>query len=80
NRAIHHADVILAIGLRFDDRVTGKVARFAPHAHTIIHVDIDPAEIGKVVRTHIPIVGDARLVLRELAKGAKPLRLAAWWR
>ncbi|GGM91232.1 acetolactate synthase [Thermus composti] len=80
NRAIHHADVILAIGLRFDDRVTGKVSRFAPHAHTIIHVDIDPAEIGKVVRTHIPIVGDSRLVLKELLKGAKPLRLAAWWR
>ncbi|WP_038047063.1 biosynthetic-type acetolactate synthase large subunit [Thermus caliditerrae] len=80
NRAIHHADVILAIGLRFDDRVTGKVSRFAPHAHTIIHVDIDPAEIGKVVRTHVPIVGDAKLVLRELLKGAKPLKLAAWWR
>ena len=80
NRAIHHADVILAIGLRFDDRVTGKVSRFAPHAHTIIHVDIDPAEIGKVVRTHIPIVGDSRLVLKELLKGAKALRLAAWWR
>ncbi|TFU18125.1 biosynthetic-type acetolactate synthase large subunit [Thermus tengchongensis] len=80
NRAIHHADVILAIGLRFDDRVTGKVSRFAPHAHTIIHVDIDPAEIGKVVRTHVPIVGDARSVLREMLKGAKPLRLAAWWR
>jgi acetolactate synthase-1/2/3 large subunit len=80
NRAIHHADVILAIGLRFDDRVTGKVSRFAPHAHTIIHVDIDPAEIGKVVRTHIPIVGDARQVLREMLRGAKPLRLATWWR
>ncbi|WP_114312589.1 biosynthetic-type acetolactate synthase large subunit [Thermus caldifontis] len=80
NRAIHHADVILAIGLRFDDRVTGKVSRFAPHAHTIIHVDIDPAEIGKLVRTHVPIVGDARLVLREMLKGAKPLRLASWWR
>ncbi|TBH21717.1 biosynthetic-type acetolactate synthase large subunit [Thermus thermamylovorans] len=80
NRALHHADVILAVGLRFDDRVTGKVARFAPHAHTIIHVDIDPAEIGKLVRTHVPIVGDSRLVLREMLKGAKPLRLAAWWR
>ncbi|WP_038056340.1 biosynthetic-type acetolactate synthase large subunit [Thermus amyloliquefaciens] len=80
NRAIHHADLILAIGLRFDDRVTGKVSRFAPHAHTIIHVDIDPAEIGKLVRTHVPIVGDARSVLREMLKGAKPLKLASWWR
>ncbi|MER3451598.1 MAG: acetolactate synthase, large subunit, biosynthetic type [Armatimonadota bacterium] len=80
NRAIYHADVILAIGLRFDDRVTGKVSRFAPHAHTIIHVDIDPAEIGKIVRTQIPIVGDARLVMREFLRGAKPLKLASWWR
>ncbi len=80
NRAIYHADLILAIGLRFDDRVTGKVSRFAPNAHTIIHVDIDPAEIGKLVRTHIPIVGDARLVLKEFLRGAKPLRLAVWWR
>ncbi|MGQ9735679.1 MAG: biosynthetic-type acetolactate synthase large subunit [Thermaceae bacterium] len=79
NRAIYHADVILAVGLRFDDRVTGKVSRFAPHAHTIIHVDIDPAEIGKLVRTHIPIVGDARLVMREFSQGAKPLGLATWW-
>jgi len=80
NRAIHHADVILAIGLRFDDRVTGKVSRFAPHAHTIVHVDIDPAEIGKVVRTHIPIVGDSRIILKEMLRGAKALRLASWWR
>jgi len=80
NRAIYHADVILAVGLRFDDRVTGKVSRFAPHAHTIIHVDVDPAEIGKIVRTQVPIVGDARLVMRELLRGAKPLRLATWWR
>ena len=80
NRAIYHADVLLAVGLRFDDRVTGKVSRFAPHAHTIIHVDIDPAEIGKIVRTQIPIVGDARLVMREFLRGAKPLRLATWWR
>ncbi|MGQ9692588.1 MAG: biosynthetic-type acetolactate synthase large subunit [Thermaceae bacterium] len=79
NRAIYHADLILAVGLRFDDRVTGKVSRFAPHAHTIIHVDIDPAEIGKLVRTHIPIVGDARLVMREFSQGAKPLGLATWW-
>lgn len=80
NRAIYHADLLLAVGLRFDDRVTGKVSRFAPHAHTIIHVDIDPAEIGKIVRTQIPIVGDARLVMREFLRGAKPLRLADWWR
>lgn len=79
NRAIHHADVILAIGLRFDDRVTGKVSRFAPNAHTIIHVDIDSAEIGKLVNTHIPVVGDAKWVAGELAKGARPLKIGQWW-
>ncbi|PZA08244.1 MULTISPECIES: biosynthetic-type acetolactate synthase large subunit [unclassified Meiothermus] len=79
NWAIHNADTILAIGLRFDDRVTGKVSRFAPNAHTIIHVDIDPAEIGKLVNTAIPVVGDARWVAAELAKGAKRLAIAEWW-
>lgn len=79
NRAIHHADTILAIGLRFDDRVTGKVSRFAPHAHTVIHVDIDPAEIGKLVKTTIPVVGDAKWVAAELVKGAKKLSLSKWW-
>jgi acetolactate synthase-1/2/3 large subunit len=80
NRAIHNADTILAIGLRFDDRVTGKVSRFAPNAHTIIHVDIDPAEIGKLVTTHIPVVGDARWVAGELARGARKLSIEAWWK
>jgi acetolactate synthase-1/2/3 large subunit len=80
NRAIQHADVILGIGLRFDDRVTGNVLRFAPQAHTIIHVDIDPAEIGKLVRTAIPVVGDARWVAAELARRAKALSIEPWWR
>jgi acetolactate synthase-1/2/3 large subunit len=79
NRAIHHADTILAIGMRFDDRVTGKVSRFAPNAHTIIHVDIDPAEIGKLVKTAIPVVGDARWVAAELVKGVRKLSIARWW-
>ncbi|WP_337867538.1 biosynthetic-type acetolactate synthase large subunit [Meiothermus sp.] len=79
NRAIHHADTILAIGLRFDDRVTGKVSRFAPNAHTIIHVDIDPAEIGKLVKTAIPVVGDAKWVAAEMTKGAQKLSIAKWW-
>jgi acetolactate synthase-1/2/3 large subunit len=80
NRAIHHADTLLAIGMRFDDRVTGKVSRFAPHAHTIIHVDIDPAEIGKLVNTAIPVVGDAKWVSAELLKGARKLKIDAWWK
>ncbi|MDX2006067.1 MAG: biosynthetic-type acetolactate synthase large subunit [Meiothermus sp.] len=79
NRAIHNADTLLAIGLRFDDRVTGKVSRFAPNAHTIIHVDIDPAEIGKLVNTAIPVVGDAKWVAAEMAKSAKKLEIEPWW-
>jgi len=62
NYALTEADLILAVGVRFDDRVTGKISEFAPKAR-IIHVDIDPAEIGKNVRVDVPIVGDAKNVL-----------------
>ena len=58
NRAIQECDVLLNIGGRFDDRVTGKASTFAPNAK-VIHVDIDPSEIGKNVKAHLPIVGDA---------------------
>ncbi len=78
-RAIHHADVIMGIGLRFDDRVTGNISRFAANARSIIHVDIDPAEIGKLVEVQVPVVGDARLVAAELADSAVRLELSAWW-
>lgn len=78
-RAIHHADVIMGIGLRFDDRVTGDISRFAANARSIIHVDIDPAEIGKLVEVQVPVVGDARLVAAELADSAVRLELSAWW-
>jgi len=67
NMAVDAADLIIAIGMRFDDRATAKVSGFAPHAH-IIHIDIDPAEIGKNVRVDVPIVGDAKAVLSELNK------------
>ena len=67
NMAIDAADLIIAIGMRFDDRATGKVSGFAPNAK-IIHIDIDPAEIGKNVRVDVPIVGDAKSVLKELNK------------
>jgi acetolactate synthase-1/2/3 large subunit len=67
NFAVDAADLIIAIGMRFDDRATAKVSAFAPHAK-IIHIDIDPAEIGKNVRVDVPIVGDARAVLQELNK------------
>ncbi len=65
NRAIQSADLLIALGMRFDDRVTGKVSSYAPHAR-IIHVDIDPSEIGKNVAVDVPIVGDVRRVLRAL--------------
>ncbi len=67
NMAVSTADLIIAIGMRFDDRATAKVSAFAPHAH-IIHIDIDPAEIGKNVRVDVPIVGDAKMVLNALNK------------
>jgi len=67
NMAVNAADLIIAIGMRFDDRATAKVSAFAPHAR-IIHIDIDPAEIGKNVRVDVPIVGDVKVVLHELNK------------
>jgi acetolactate synthase-1/2/3 large subunit len=67
NRAIQSADLLIAIGMRFDDRVTGSVKTYAPYAR-IIHADIDPAEIGKNVAVEVPIVGDARNVLAGLTK------------
>ncbi len=69
--ALQKADLLIALGSRFDDRVTGKVRAFAPEAK-IIHVDIDPAEQGKVRRPDVPIVGDCRLVIEELDPGDPP--------
>jgi acetolactate synthase-1/2/3 large subunit len=77
NRAIQECDVLLNVGGRFDDRVTGKASTFAPRA-TVIHIDIDPSEIGKNVKTAVPIVGDARLVLEALLEEV-PARDAAEW-
>ncbi len=65
NLAFTEADLIIAVGVRFDDRVTGKLSEFAPEAD-IIHIDIDPAEIGKNVKVLIPVVGDAKIVLTDL--------------
>lgn len=67
NWAIDKADLVIGVGMRFDDRVTGKISTFAPGAK-VIHIDIDPAEVGKNVRVTVPIVGDARRVLHALAK------------
>jgi acetolactate synthase I/II/III large subunit len=68
--ALQKADLLIALGARFDDRVTGKVSTFAPEAK-VIHVDIDPAEQGKVRRPDVPIVGDCRLVIEELVKAIR---------
>jgi acetolactate synthase-1/2/3 large subunit len=67
NMGMYHADLLIALGVRFDDRVTGRLAAFAPHAK-VIHVDIDPAEIGKNRAADLPIVGDAKCVLAKLNK------------
>jgi len=83
NYAMDEADLIVAIGARFDDRITGKLSEFAPRAK-FIHIDIDPAEISKNVPAHIPIVGDAKNILPRLtaeyrALEAEPGRLEEWW-
>jgi acetolactate synthase I/II/III large subunit len=80
NWAIDEADLIVAVGARFDDRVTGDLAEFAPRAK-IVHIDVDPAEIGKNVPVHVPIVGDARRALAAIADAydGDPARLAGWW-
>ncbi len=67
NKAIDNTDLLIAIGMRFDDRLTGKISAFAPHAR-IIHIDLDPAEIGKNVRVDVPIVGDVKAVLQAMQK------------
>jgi len=83
NHAMDKADLIVCIGARFDDRITGKLDEFAPHAK-VIHIDIDPAEISKNVGAHIPIVGDAKQVLPKLTREYRALqtdssRLDDWW-
>jgi acetolactate synthase-1/2/3 large subunit len=83
NYAMDEADLICAIGARFDDRITGKLSEFAPRAK-FIHIDVDPAEIAKNVPAHIPIVGDAQRVLSKLVAEYRALepdrgRLDEWW-
>jgi acetolactate synthase-1/2/3 large subunit len=80
NYAVHHTDLLIAVGARFDDRVTGKVSAFAPDAK-VIHIDIDPAEMNKVRRAEVPIVGDVKAVLTELLRAVEPRRdLEPWHR
>lgn len=86
NMAMHDCDVMLAIGARFDDRITGDLKKFAPHAR-IVHIDIDPSSIGKNVKVEVPIVGDAKTVITELIAAIEKSNtkldekaLATWWR
>ncbi|GGF61081.1 acetolactate synthase 3 large subunit [Alteromonas lipolytica] len=85
NKTMHNSDCILALGARFDDRVTNNVDKFCPHAD-IIHVDIDPASISKTVNAHIPVVGSVETVLEQLLGLLTPeelpdqkAKLADWW-
>ena len=78
NMSIQNADLILAIGARFDDRCTGKISSFAPKANTIAHIDIDPTSISKTVPANIPIVGDAKNVLIELLKHVNKKKHPEW--
>lgn len=77
NKALEECDLLVNIGARFDDRATGKVADFAPKAK-VVHVDIDPAEIGKNVRTDVPVVGDARQVINVMLQEVEPRTHDAW--
>jgi acetolactate synthase-1/2/3 large subunit len=77
NLAVSSCDLLIAIGMRFDDRATGKVSAFAPHAK-IVHIDVDPAEIGKNVRVDVPIVGDVKRVLTAINKQITPMKHDAW--
>jgi acetolactate synthase-1/2/3 large subunit len=76
NMAVHHSDVLVAVGARFDDRVTGRVDAFAPQAE-IIHIDIDPSSISKNIKVDVPIVGDCRRVLRALVEAVKQEKVDA---
>jgi acetolactate synthase-1/2/3 large subunit len=77
NYAVTNSDLLIAVGARFDDRITGKIDEFAPGAR-IVHVDVDPASIGKSVRVDIPVVGDARSILAELVDLVEPVERKEW--
>jgi acetolactate synthase I/II/III large subunit len=86
NMGMHYADVLIAIGVRFDDRVTGNIEKFCPYAK-IVHIDVDPASISKNVKVDIPIVGQVESVLREMIRELESMNtkpdteaLTAWWR
>tara|TARA_B100001964_G_scaffold37308_1_gene40407 strand:+ start:560 stop:2239 length:1680 start_codon:yes stop_codon:yes gene_type:complete len=78
NYAVHESDLLIAIGARFDDRITGKIDEFASQAQ-IIHIDIDPTSISKNIKVHIPVVGDAKNILTELTKHVSHVERKEWF-
>ncbi|MBT3353766.1 MAG: biosynthetic-type acetolactate synthase large subunit [Candidatus Scalindua sp.] len=78
NYAVHESDLLIAIGARFDDRITGKIDEFASKAQ-IIHIDIDPTSISKNIKVHIPVVGDAKNILTELIKHVSHVERQEWF-
>jgi len=78
NYAVHESDLLIAIGARFDDRITGKIDEFASQAQ-IIHIDIDPTSISKNIKVHIPVVGDAKSILTELIKYVSYVERKEWF-
>lgn len=83
NLAMHHADLVVCVGARFDDRVTGRLAHFCPDAR-VIHIDVDPASIDKVIKAHVPLVGDCARVLAALLAhldqiASSPAGTGPWW-
>ena len=83
NMAMHDCDLLIAVGARFDDRITGRLDKFSPDA-TVVHIDVDPSSISKNIKAHIPIVGDVKEVLEKIAsriisKKRKPQNIEKWW-
>ena len=83
NMAMHDCDLLIAVGARFDDRITGRLDKFSPEA-TVIHIDVDPSSISKNIKAHIPIVGDVKGVLEKISnriidKKLKPQNVDKWW-
>jgi len=77
NYAVQQCDLLIAVGARFDDRVTGNIKEFAPHAK-IIHIDIDPSSVSKIIKVDVPVLGDAKQVLEEMAAEVKKVDRKKW--
>src|SRR5439155_10725183 len=78
NLAMHHADLVIGVGMRFDDRVVGRPKDFAPGAR-IVHIDVDPKAFGRVVRADVPVLADARSALRALTAMVQHRPRTTWW-